>query len=103
MNRSKLFTVGVFSGVANLLLSALLKSMYGEPLPPKPPIAASNEPAWMSFSYCAYCGSFSVTLMPTALSSDFTSVAAATQSVKLFGISIVIATCLPFFVNLLPL
>ena len=95
MNRSKLFTVAVLIGAAYLLFSALLKSVYGLPEPPKPPIAASNVPAPISFSYCAYCGSSRVTLMPTLPSSVLTSVAAATQSVKLFGIEIVIDACLP--------
>lgn len=72
------------------------------PVPPKPPIAALNVPAWVVCEYCAYCGSSRLTLMPTFPSSVLISVAAAAQSVKLFGSVMVMLACMPFGPTSLP-
>ena len=69
--------------------------MYGLPVPPKPPIAALNVPASIVCEYWAYCGSSRFTLMPTWPSSLLTSVAAAAQSVKLFGSTMLMVACVP--------
>ena len=65
-------------------------------------MAASNVPAWISVSYCAYSGRSSLTLIPAAPSWVTTSLAAAIQSEKLFGITMVIVACWPSLTSLPP-